>query len=60
MMDTIKEDQFAPRAVGPKDLACWEHLAYLEVPHIRPDHTNWPMIVRSLVAEVRRLNDVRS
>jgi hypothetical protein len=58
MMSIDEYEKITPpaRHVTAAELACWEQLATLEVPHIRLGHTDWPMMVRSLVAEVRRLS----
>lgn len=50
-------DQAAAKTpVTERDLLAWSLVADAEAPHSRLGAVNWPMIVRSLVAEVRRLH----
>lgn len=48
-------DQFKPRPVSDADLDRWDSEALAAIPRLVPGSLNWPVIVRSLVAEVRRL-----
>jgi hypothetical protein len=53
-------DQMAAKQpVTEQDLLVWNEIADANAPHIRPGNINWVMIVRSLVAEVRRLQPQR-
>jgi hypothetical protein len=49
------DDQFDPRPVTPDDMERWEECARLAAERILPGNTNWPMMVLSLGAEVRKL-----
>lgn len=45
----------AKKPVTEQDLVAWSLVADAAAPVMRPGDINWTMIVRSLVAEVRRL-----
>ena len=51
--------QFDVRNVSEEDLARWEETARYEAGRMIPGEFNWPMAVRSLCAEVRRLRQER-
>ncbi len=56
-----KFDQYAARPVTDDYLASWMTSANAAVPLIRLGEFNWPMVVRSLIAEIERLrNEVAS
>ena len=49
------DEQFHARPVDDASLDRWEEDATSSIRQMRPGGINWPMIVRSLIAEVRRL-----
>lgn len=49
------DEQFRARKVRDEDMACWEESAAASIRRMLPGGINWPMIVRSLIAEVRQL-----
>ena len=51
------DEQFEARAVDDVSMACWEESAGAEICRMVPGGVNWPMIVRSLIAEVRKLRN---
>ena len=56
-----KFDQYAARPVTDDYLASWMTSANAAVPFMRLGEFNWPMVVRSLIAEIERLrNEVAS
>jgi hypothetical protein len=53
----MTDPQLQPLPVSQTDLERWDELAVECFPNLLPGEVNWPMIVRSLIAEVRRLTD---
>ncbi len=49
------DDQFKARPVDEASIVCWEESATASIRRMVPGGMNWPMIVRSLIAEVRKL-----
>lgn len=49
------DEQFQARPVDDESMAVWEQSAAARIQHSRPGDMNWTMIVRSLIAEVRKL-----
>ena len=48
-------DQFAARPINDEMLANWLWAADTLEAVMRPGDYNWPMVVRSLIAEIERL-----
>lgn len=57
-MSEQADDHFIARPIQDGDLERYEEWAAAGAQHILAGHVNWPMIVRSLAAEVRRLKSV--
>lgn len=49
------DPQLQPMPVTEALMDYWEQEAIREFPHLRLGALNWPMIVRSLIAEIKRL-----
>ncbi len=49
------DKQFFARPVRDEDMIAWEKSATKSIKRMIPGGVNWPMIVRSLIAEVRNL-----
>ena len=49
------DEQFRARRVDDESMAAWEESAGDAICRMVPGGINWPMIVRSLIAEVRTL-----
>jgi hypothetical protein len=49
------DKQFFARPVRDEDMIAWEKSATESIKRMIPGGVNWPMIVRSLIAEVRKL-----
>lgn len=47
------DEQLKPTVVTPEKMKLWEEMAIRHFPHLLPGDINWPMIVRSLIAEIR-------
>jgi hypothetical protein len=54
------DEQFRAREVRDEDMACWEESAKAAIHFALPGGMNWTMIIRSLIAEVRRLRQEKS
>jgi hypothetical protein len=48
-------EQLQPMRVTEALMDYWEREAIREFPYLRLGAVNWPMIVRSLIAEIKRL-----
>jgi hypothetical protein len=51
----MREDQFAACPITGALLEAWAMTADAHEPLIRPGQVNWVMMVRSLIAEIHRL-----
>lgn len=51
------DKQLEPMPVTETTMELWEQMAISAFPGLLPGAINWPMIVRSLIAEVHRLRE---